>query len=172
VGKNVRIDLESFSQWAPINPPTIGSFTATHGSINVGGSSTLAWSGITNATSCSIDNGVGSVPCNGNTSVSPAANTTYTLTATGPGGTTTATASVTFNAPVITSFSRSGGCTNPPTTNIDRVDFFAAEFHEGELECSGGHRSVNIGCVHALGELCARLFPPERMRIVCCPKRD
>jgi hypothetical protein len=47
---------------------------------------------------------VGSVGCNTNTNVSPAANTTYTLTATGPGGTTTATRSVTFNAPVITSF--------------------------------------------------------------------
>jgi hypothetical protein len=75
--------------------PVIGSFTATPAEIDSGESSTLAWS-ITNAASCSIDNGVGTVSCAGpSTSVSPSSDTTYTLTATGPGGSDTATAAVT-----------------------------------------------------------------------------
>jgi len=79
--------------------PTIGSFTASPSAITVGGSTTLTWSGITNATSCSINNGVGAISCgNANTVVSPAASATYTLTVTGAGGSTTATAIVTVNA--------------------------------------------------------------------------
>ena len=48
---------------------------------------TLVWS-TSNATTCSLDNGAGpvSVDCNGNTSVGPAASTTYTLSASGAGG--------------------------------------------------------------------------------------
>lgn len=76
--------------------PAIGSFTATPSAIDLGASSTLAWSGITGATSCSIDQGIGTVSCAGGaTSVSPTATTTYTLTARGPGGSNTSTATVT-----------------------------------------------------------------------------
>lgn len=59
-----------------------------------------------------------------------------------------------------------------PSPVLNRVDFFAAEFHEGELHRRGGYRNVNVGGAHALGELCAGFFPPERMRIVCCRKLD
>jgi hypothetical protein len=72
---------------------------------------------VTNATSVTIDNGVGPQPLNGSTSVVPITTTTYTLTAVGPGGTSTAQATVaviqlatiTFSAnpPVI----QSGGST-------------------------------------------------------------
>lgn len=60
----------------------------------------------------------------------------------------------------------------PQARVLDRVDFFAAEFHEGELYSREGDRAVNAGDAHALGEHCTRLFPPDRMRVVCCPKRD
>jgi 6-phosphogluconolactonase (cycloisomerase 2 family) len=84
-------------------PPHIGAFTANPTSILLGNSSPLSWSGITNATTCAIDNAVGSVSCaDGTTNVSPGASTTYTLTATGPGGSVTATASVTVNVVVPT----------------------------------------------------------------------
>ena len=81
--------------------PTI-SFSATPNNIAPGQSSTLVWN-TTNATSVTIDNGVGSKPLSGSATVSPSATTTYTLTATGPGGTLTSQATVTVsNRPSIT----------------------------------------------------------------------
>jgi len=74
------------------------TFSASPTTINVGQSSTLTWT-TTNATSVSIDNGVGSQPTSGNTSVSPTTTKTYTLTVNGPGGTITKTATVTVNSP-------------------------------------------------------------------------
>ncbi|MGB8478746.1 MAG: alkaline phosphatase family protein [Acidobacteriaceae bacterium] len=75
------------------NPPT-AKLTAAPTTIFVGNSATLTWS-TTNATSVSIDNGIGTVAASGSTTVSPTTTTTYTLTATGDGGTVTATATVT-----------------------------------------------------------------------------
>lgn len=80
-------------------PPSIGSFTATPDTITSGAVSTLAWTGIANATSCAVDQGVGTVSCvGGSRSVSPTATATYTLTAIGDGGSVTATTTVTVNA--------------------------------------------------------------------------
>ncbi len=130
--------------------PAIGSFSANPTSISSGQSSTLSWSGITNATSCSIDNGVGSVSCaGGSKSVSPAATTTYKLTATGTGGSTSATASVSAAAPAIGSFAASptgitsgqsstlswSGITNATTCSIDNG--------VGTVACAGGSKSVS-----------------------------
>jgi hypothetical protein len=80
------------------SPPTV-SLTANPASISAGNASTLSWT-TTNATTTSIDNGVGAVSpvAGGSVSVSPAATTTYTLTATGPGGQASAQATVTVNA--------------------------------------------------------------------------
>ncbi len=78
-------------------PPTI-SFSATPSTIGSGQSSSLVWN-TTNATTVTIDHGVGSQPLSGSTSVSPTLTTTYTLTAIGPGGTLTSTATVTVAAP-------------------------------------------------------------------------
>jgi hypothetical protein len=68
-------------------------FSATPAAIQPGQSSTLTWS-VQNSTSVSINQGVGNVAASGSTSVSPIATTTYTLTATGPGGTVTAQVTV------------------------------------------------------------------------------
>ena len=81
-------------------PPT-ATFSASPPTITLGQSSTLTWTS-TNATTISIDNGVGSKPASGSVSVSPASTTTYTLTATGPGGSIQKTASVTVNVPAPT----------------------------------------------------------------------
>lgn len=74
-------------------PPAISSFRAGPASINAGQTSTLTFS-VTGATSVQIDHGIGSVPASGSRSVAPASTTTYTLTATGPGGTVSAQATV------------------------------------------------------------------------------
>jgi RHS repeat-associated protein len=81
----------------PGSPPTVVSFSANPGTIISGGSSTLSWT-ITNATSASIDHGIGSVnPGSGSVDVSPASNTTYTLTATNGAGSSTAQVTVTVS---------------------------------------------------------------------------
>ena len=74
--------------------PTL-SFSASPGAIALGASSTLSWSS-TNATSCS---GTGFSPsgASGSLSVSPKATTTYSVTCTGPGGSTTRTLSLVVN---------------------------------------------------------------------------
>ena len=61
----------------------------TPGSVNQGQAASLSWT-TANATTITIDQGVGSVAASGTRSVSPAVTTTYTLTASGPGGTVTA----------------------------------------------------------------------------------
>jgi hypothetical protein len=74
--------------------PIVQSFTVTPQQINPGGQATLSWS-VQNATSVTIDNGIGSQPATGTTNVSPPSTTTYTLTAVGAGGQTTAQVTVT-----------------------------------------------------------------------------
>lgn len=80
-----------------IEAPT-ATLVATPASIAPGHSSTLAWT-TSNATTVTINNGLGGQARSGSTTVSPTATTTYTLTATGSGGTRTATATVTVIAP-------------------------------------------------------------------------
>ena len=73
---------------APPGLPVISFFTASPGSITLGASSTLSWS-VSGATTVSINQGVGGVSPSGTRVVSPAATTTYTLTATNAAGTVT-----------------------------------------------------------------------------------
>jgi archaellum component FlaF (FlaF/FlaG flagellin family) len=65
--------------------PVINYFMANPPVISYGGSSMLSWS-VSNATSVTIDNGVGPVGSNGTAPVSPATSTNYTLTATNTAG--------------------------------------------------------------------------------------
>jgi hypothetical protein len=74
------------------------TFTASPGTIVAGQTSTLQWS-TANATSVTIDHGVGLQPASGSLQVSPPATTVYTLTATGPDGVSTAPATVTVLLP-------------------------------------------------------------------------
>ena len=86
------------TSWAlPIVPasgaPTISSFSASPSSIMAGQPSVLSWT-TTNATSLTIDEGVGSVTGATSTTVYPSATTTYTLTASNSAGTNTAQVAV------------------------------------------------------------------------------
>ena len=78
--------------------PVIVSFSAASASIEQGKCTNLTWSSH-NATSASIDEGVGSVEPNGSREVCPKDTTRYTLTATGEGGSQTASTTVTVIAP-------------------------------------------------------------------------
>jgi YD repeat-containing protein len=78
----------------PASPPVPSvQLTAAPAYIQSGETATLTWTS-SNATSCSIDQGIGTVDLSGSTTVSPAETTTYTITATGEGGTATASATV------------------------------------------------------------------------------
>lgn len=88
------------------NLPVIDSFSANPPSVAAGQSSTLQWN-VTGATSVSINQGVGPVSSSGMQLVSPAATTSYTLTATNSYGSVTREVTVTVAAagpPVINSF--------------------------------------------------------------------
>ena len=74
-------------------PPRILRFAANPASITAGQSSTLSWN-VANGTTVSITT-LNGVPLSGSRSVTPAATTTYTLTATNAQGTVTAQATVT-----------------------------------------------------------------------------
>jgi len=76
-------------------PPQIASFQANPTSIISGQCTTLEWGAVTNATEVHIDQGIGGVATPGSQSVCPASTTTYLMTATGPGGTATASVTVT-----------------------------------------------------------------------------
>lgn len=83
--------------------PTINSFTASPGIVTQGDSTLLAWS-VTDAVSLSVDQGVGAVT-GASRWHAPSVALTYTLSATNPVGTVTATANVTVVfPPVITGF--------------------------------------------------------------------
>lgn len=90
--------------------PTISSFTASPAAITAGTSTTLSWA-TTGSTSVSVSPGAfGSTSQSGTMSISPAATTTYMLTATNTSGTVTATVTVTVtkpNLPTISSFTAS-----------------------------------------------------------------
>lgn len=73
--------------------PVINYFTANPWSITSGGSSTLNWD-ITNATTVTINKGIGNVNPVGSVSVSPSADTSYTITATNAIGWSSATIEV------------------------------------------------------------------------------
>lgn len=90
--------------------PTISSFSATPATIVAGNATKLAWS-VANATSLSISPAPGTVT-GSSVSVSPTANTTYTLTATSAAGSVTQSVNVAVtpaapSAPKVTSFSAS-----------------------------------------------------------------
>lgn len=81
-------------------PPPILSLTATPPEITAGGSSVLNWES-QYADQCSLEPGVGPVSCVGDIVVTPSQTTTYTLTATGPGGTTSTDITVSKQALII-----------------------------------------------------------------------
>jgi peptidoglycan-associated lipoprotein len=77
--------------------PTV-TLQANPTSLNKGDSTTLSWSS-TNATQLTIAPEVGAVAPEGSTKVTPGDSTTYTITASGPGGSADASVRVTVAAP-------------------------------------------------------------------------
>src|SRR5579859_6685666 len=100
---SIERTMNNFDQvLALVKPPTPPapeiSLRADPGSVEKGHSVTLVWTS-TNAASLDLEPGGGRVAAAGSTSMSPDNSTTYTLIATGPGGTTRATARVDVTQP-------------------------------------------------------------------------
>jgi hypothetical protein len=74
-------------------PPQITLFTAVPPLIEPGGSTKLKWE-VSGATSVVLDQGIGRVSATSTLDLKPSVSTTYTLVATGPGGTLSAHATV------------------------------------------------------------------------------
>jgi peptidoglycan-associated lipoprotein len=88
---------------APPPPPPAAakpsvSISADRTTINRGESAKLTWT-TTDANNASITPEVGAVTPQGSTTVTPAESTTYSITASGPGGSTDATVRITVNVP-------------------------------------------------------------------------
>jgi hypothetical protein len=77
--------------------PVVITFTANPSVIAYGNSSTLTWN-VSNATSVTIDPGVGTFASSGSTVVMPAVTTIYALTASNAAGSTTSMAQVTVSS--------------------------------------------------------------------------
>ena len=78
-----------------VPPPQVEYFQASPASINAGNCTTLQWGRVSNATEAKIEPDMGGVGTPGAEVVCPVETTTYMLTATGPGGTTQASTTVT-----------------------------------------------------------------------------
>jgi peptidoglycan-associated lipoprotein len=81
---------------APAAQPTV-TLNASPASVKSGDTVTLSWTS-TDATDLDIEPGIGKVAPQGSTPANPAESTTYTITATGSGGSATASARVTVGA--------------------------------------------------------------------------
>lgn len=79
-------------------PPPLVNISANPPSIKAGESSVLTWTS-THADTCSIEPNIGSVALNGSRTVSPEESTTFTITASGAGGSTSANVTVTVLYP-------------------------------------------------------------------------
>jgi peptidoglycan-associated lipoprotein len=82
----------------PAAKPVIEYFNAEPSTISSGQPSSLRWS-VSNASSVTIDNSVGSVSPSGRRAVYPTGTTTYHLIATGPAGESSADATITVATP-------------------------------------------------------------------------
>lgn len=101
----VPTDTNADETGAP-GAPSLATFTATPSAVTSGLPTQVTWAWTfteppTPAPSCTIDNGVGPLESGTATSVTIAADTTFTLTCTSDAGSDTAQATVTVGAPII-----------------------------------------------------------------------
>ena len=106
----------------PAAQPTV-TLQASPTSINKGDTSTLSWSS-TNATQLTIAPDVGAVAAQGSTKVSPAESTTYTITASGPGGSADSSTRVTVATPP----------PPPPVQNATMEEMFLKEVQDAYFD--------------------------------------
>lgn len=100
-------------------PPDISSFSANPSTINAGQSSTLSWGLVTNANAVYLEGDGVATP--GSVRVNPGTTKTYTLSATGCGGTTRRQVTITVNPMQSTPTTRPPQATQPPSTSTKKT---------------------------------------------------
>jgi peptidoglycan-associated lipoprotein len=115
----------------PVPPasPTV-TLQASPASITKGGSTVLTWSS-SNANQLALYPRGGAVAAEGSQRVSPSESITYSLRATGPGGSATATTSVNVSAPSMNSDSMSGNGGDQSFASNVNDDFF--DFNRADI---------------------------------------
>lgn len=109
-GSPTQVSVSGTGINTPPPPPPTCTLTANPTTINRSQSSMLTWTTANSPATASIDNGIGSVnTAGGNTSVSPTATTTYTLTVMNTGGTNTCSANVTVSSAGVITFVKTVG---------------------------------------------------------------
>src|SRR5499427_8199234 len=121
-GKKPVVSHEPPAAAPPAARPTV-TLQANPTAINKGDASTLNWSS-TNATQLTISPEVGAVAPEGSTKVTPADSVTYTITASGPGGSADASVRVTVSAPAAP----------PPPTNATMDELFLKEVQDAYFD--------------------------------------
>ena len=134
--------------------PIINSFSAVPSTITVGESTILSW-GVTDATSVTIDQGIGSKPLIGSIVVSPTVTTTYTLTATNSVGSVTATAAVIVNPTVTVTVVAASGYYN------------LLHKYSGKYVCAGD--TFNGGNIHIWGPIPAGHEDRYKFKLISNP---
>jgi len=143
-----NIDIKARVVALPMDAPPVVALSASPQVILAGDSSYLAWnSGL--ATACSIDQGIGSVATTGTLLVSPAATTTYTITATNAAGASSASAAVIVNhAPIawpLRLYTAPGACvTDNLLTHISDEEGTGTVELTGVTQPSHGTSSLNF----------------------------
>jgi peptidoglycan-associated lipoprotein len=122
-GKKPVVSHEPPPAAPPAARPTV-TLQANPTTINKGDATTLSWSS-TNATQLTISPEVGAVAPEGSTKVTPSESTTYTMTASGPGGTADSTVRVTVGA---------APPPPPPATNATLEEMFLKEVQDAYFD--------------------------------------
>jgi peptidoglycan-associated lipoprotein len=122
-GKKPVVSHEPPPAAPPAARPTV-TLQANPSTINKGDATTLSWSS-TNATQLTISPEVGAVAPEGSTKVTPSESTTYTVTASGPGGTADSTVRVTVGA---------APPPPPPATNATLEEMFLKEVQDAYFD--------------------------------------
>ncbi len=116
---------------ASMSKPTV-TLSADKTSLNPGESSKLSWTS-TDATNVSIAPEVGAVTAQGSTTVTPAASTSYTITASGPGGNADATVRISVNTPTTTSVAPGAESTSIDKLFLEEVSDAYFDYDSAEL---------------------------------------
>ncbi len=125
-----------------VNPvPIVINFAVNPPVINSGASAALIWD-VSGANSVVIDQGVGTVPLSGSQLVTPAATTTYNLTASGPAGTEARSVVLSLNPPINVTFTIapnviSVGQSATLQWNVTGADSVTIDPNVGEVSLSG-----------------------------------
>src|SRR5579883_1603009 len=120
--------------------PVVASFSAEPTTIQRGQSSTLRWEVTGASTTVTIDNAIGTVQNTGNRRVFPNESTTYTLTAQGPGGSTTSsvTVSVTSAPPPPPPPPPGGGAGGTIESRVGRLQDAYFEYDKSDISAEAG----------------------------------